>query len=272
MSPQDVPSASGQLTLSGRYREALLLAIEGLACSRTDKERFDHAIQVCRVCRFLGDGNRGLMYVQLAQELAKNGLGRMAEVKAWHARAIIMRTRRDLPQAWESLEQALKLAKGFAPKDFQAVLWLERAEVAREMGREEEAIDAIARGAKLAKAVHSERLMAWALYMRSLYEKPLNACFMLNEALLISEKLDIPELRWQILFRLSQVEEQMGKPLIASHYLDDSTRTLENMAMRLPEEMRTSFFRVRPRSMPTVVKPTNSIPVNENLLKFLAGQ
>lgn len=272
MAPQDDASASGQLTLSGRYREALLLAVEGLARSRTDPERFRHAIQVCKVCRFLGDGDRGLIYVQLAEELARKGLGRMAQVQALHARAIIMRTRRELPQAWESLQQALKLARGFAPKDFQAVLWLERAEVAREMGREDEAIDAIARGARLARAIHSERLVAWALYMRSLYARPLNACFMLNEALLISEKLDIPELRWQILFRLSQVEQQMGKPVIASRYLNDSARTLQDLAGRLPEEMRTSFFRVRPASLPAVVKSANPIPINESLLKFLAGR
>jgi hypothetical protein len=116
-----------------------------------------------------------------------------------------------------------------------------------EAGLRPEAEAALAKGGALVHWVREPRLLSWSLYLRSQTEDASPADLQLSAAYEIAKTVDFPELKWQILWKLSERAAQQGRDQMQEDCLWNAFQILTHLADPLDPADATSFWRMSSR-------------------------
>lgn len=234
------------LQLSGKYSDLLRAAIREQIRARGE-ERIEDEVRwtlwAAKACRYVGRIYEGAAHAAHAAMRAHEAGRRDLLAEALYVQALNLKADRRLPDAIEMLDRAIAHLPPDATDFTRAVFELDRAELALEAGRKEEAAASLNHGAARVHLLANTRLLAWALYLRAHLENAPVAAGLLAGAHSIAHTIDCPELEWHILWRLAerlrQVWDFEGEEDCARKALD----LLQRMAAPLATEDHDAFWR-----------------------------
>ena len=240
-----------KLQLEGRYSELLRVAVaEQVAAKARDDadEELWWTLCAVRACRFIGRTYEATAHAAhaafRAQELSRPDL--LAE--AVYCSALALKGAGKPEEALKTLDRAMAMLPGSTPDFTMAVYHLERAELALEAGRPDEARASLGKGAARVHGIENTRLLAWTLYLRGLLEEPLEAAALFAAARAIAEGIQCAELEWQILWRLAESLVQTGNEAVARDACHKSLAILRKLAAPLNPSDTAAFWRLAARA------------------------
>jgi tetratricopeptide (TPR) repeat protein len=202
-----------ELQVHGRYSDLLRAAVAEQARARERSRPADQVrwtLWIVKACRYIGRTVEGLAHARHAVREAEAVGDAELLAEAVYAEALMFKVAGKREEGLAALDRAISMLPADAPALDRAVFELERAELAWEAGRREEARAALLRGGAEVHWVGNARLLAWALYLRATIEDDGTRDLQLSSALHIARTEDCPELEWQILWRLSEAAGRRG--------------------------------------------------------------
>ncbi len=242
------PEEAHRLQLSGRYSELLRASVAEQVAAR---ERGDMdgeitwTLSAVRACRFIGRTYEGTAHAAHAVLRAQDRPDR--QVECVYAAALMHKTAGRQADAIASLDRAIAMMDAATPDATRAVCLLERAEIAIEAGLVDDARIWLTRGAALVHGLENARLLAWTLYLKALLERPPDDAPLLAGARTIIESMELPELMWQICWRLARSHHAMSAVDLARQQAHRALGLLRVMSEPLAESDVWSFWRLAAR-------------------------
>jgi tetratricopeptide (TPR) repeat protein len=240
-----------KLQLEGRYSDLLRAAVaeQVLAKERGDvEEELWWTFCAVRACRFIGrtyEATAHAAHAALrAQELDRQDL--LAE--ATYAGALALKGAGRPVEALAALDRAMEMLPAATPDFTRAVHLLERAELALEAGRPDEAKASLAKGAARVHGIQNTRLLAWTLYLRGMLEDPLEAAALFAAARAIASGIQCGELEWQILWRLAESLVKTGNEAVARDACHKALEIVRRLAAPLLASDAAAFWRLPARA------------------------
>lgn len=243
---------AGKLLLHGKYPELLKETLrEQKAAERAnrDPDFVRWSLLALQACRFVGRTNECLNHAYLALEKAKSLNDPVLLGQAHLGQAVAFKTARDFDEAIAQLKSALQVLPADGPDLLRAEILLETAETCLEAGLKADAEAALAKGGALVHWLREPRLLSWSLYLRSQWEDTSPADLQLSAAYEIAKSVDMPELQWQILWKLSDRAAQAGRGKMQEDCLWNAFQILTRLSDLLDPTDATMFWRQGPRRM-----------------------
>lgn len=234
------------LQIAGRYSDVLRGAVREQVAAHTagrDADELRWSLWAAKACRFLGRATEGIGHAVHAA-LRARALGRQDLLaEAAYVQALLLKSTRRYDEGLAVLDWAIGQLPPDTPDFARAVFDLDRAELALEAQRPEEARRSLARGAAVVQSLENVRLMAWTLYLRSHFERPDIGGQLLTGAYSIAASMECPELEWHILWRLSECMYKMANCVAEEDCARGALATLHRMAQPLNAEDADAFWR-----------------------------
>jgi len=241
---------AGRAIVSGRYSEVLQEASLRIASAEQDNRASDRvrwSLLAVQATRYIGRTGESLSHALRALETARTLNDAEILAQAHLGQAVAFKGARDYDEALAQLRQAVEILPAGASDLFRAELLLETAETSLEAGLRPEAEAALAKGGALVHWLREPRLLSWSLYLRSQTEDASPADLQLSAAYEIAKTVDFPELKWQILWKLSERAAQQGRDQMQEDCLWNAFQILTHLADPLDPTDATSFWRMASR-------------------------
>jgi tetratricopeptide (TPR) repeat protein len=241
-----------RLQITGRYADVLQEALAQITRCEMEGRTADLVhwlLLAVQATRYIGRTGESLSHALRALETAKALNDPDLLARAHLAQAVAFKGARDYDEALSQLRSALEVLPAGASDRFRAELLLETAETSLEAGLLPEAESALAKGGALVHWLREPRLLAWSLYLRSQWEDTSPADLQLSAAYEVAKTVDFPELKWRILWKLSERAAQQGRANMQEDCLWNAFQILTHLADPLDPADATSFWRMAPRRM-----------------------
>jgi tetratricopeptide (TPR) repeat protein len=239
------------LQLSGQYSDVLRGAVREQVKAREEGRAEDElrwTLWAAKACRYVGRIYEGVAHAAHAAMRAHAAGRADLLAEALYVQALNLKADRRLAEATETLDRAIATLPEGTSDFTRAVFELDRAELALDAGRPEEAAAALNHGAARVHLLENTRLLAWTLYLRAQIEKAATAAGLLAGAHSIAQSIDCPELQWQILWRLAERMRQVWDFEAEDDCARKAMKILQRMAEPLSIEDRQAFWRSGARS------------------------
>ena len=238
--------------ISGRYGEVLQESVLRIASAEQEQRQPDLVrwlLLATQCTRLIGRTGEALSHAYRALEAARvlNDAELLAQAHLGQAGAF--KSARDYDEALTHLRKALEVLPAGASELFRAELLLEIAETSLEAGLRSDAEAALAKGGAMVHWLREPRLLSWSLYLRSQWEDTSPADLQLSAAYEIAKTVDFPELKWRILWKLSERAAQQGRTKMQEDCLWNAFQILTHLAEPLDPSDATAFWRLGPRRL-----------------------
>lgn len=232
--------------VSGRFREVLDRALQEQTLAAQEGRRADvvqWSVLAAQAARDMGRVDEARTHAQWAVDAAQNCADPALLCHARFGMAAACKGQRDFDGALQELRGAIETLPPDGSDLLRANLLLEAAWTCLDAGLKTEAEGYLAKGGALVHWLREPRLLALSLYLRSHWETYSAADLQLSAAYEIARTVDCPELMWQILWRLSDRADELGRDRMQEDCLWNAFRILTALAKPLDPADATAFWR-----------------------------